>query len=246
MRRQAQCRADIATQRLSEVSLSMRSVTGGSVIARFRFGKRIGSGGFGVVRSATRIDADGNALDDQLAVKQLAPEHMDDDDAVGRFALEVRLLDRELDHANVMPVVDSQLEDDELWFVMPLADTNLAEQLDAGRDGDREWVTEVFESILEGVAHAHSRDVLHRDLKPPNVLFCGDVVKVSDFGLGKRLDPDATKRTKTDTWMGTEPYMAPEQFADAKRSENRLTSMRSAKCCGKCSPAANLTSCTWI
>lgn len=69
------------------------------------------------------------------------------------------------------------------------------------------------------MAHAHDHGVLHRDLKPPNVLFCGGVPKVADFGLGKRLDPEATKLTKTDMWMGTEPYMAPEQFADAKRVE---------------------------
>jgi serine/threonine protein kinase len=143
---------------------------------------------------------------------------MNDDDAVGRFVLEVRLLAEELDHPNVMPVIASRLEGDRLWFIMPRAETNLADELDAGHAGEREWVTDVFEAILEGMSHAHERDVLHRDLKPPNVLFCGGTVKVSDFGLGKRLDPDATKRTKSATWMGTEPYMAPEQFADAKRA----------------------------
>ena len=183
----------------------------------FRFGKRIGSGGFGIVRSARRVDADGRVVEKGLAVKLLAPEHTDDADAVGRFVQEVRILDKQLDHPYVMPVVASLLEGDELWFVMPRAETTLENELEDGRAGDRDWVVEVFDQILEGMAHAHERDVLHRDLKPPNVLFCDGSVRISDFGLGKRLDPDATKRTKTATWMGTEPYMAPEQFQDAKR-----------------------------
>jgi len=186
-------------------------------LSGYRFGQRIGSGGFGIVRSARRINAEGQVVDKQLAVKQLAPRHVNDDDAVGRFVLEVRILERQLDHPNVMPVVASNLEDGELWFVMPRAETTLAKELEDGRASERDWVIHVFEQILEGIAHAHDRDVLHRDLKPPNVLFCNGIVKISDFGLGKRLDPDATRRTKTDTWMGTEPYMAPEQFSDAKR-----------------------------
>jgi hypothetical protein len=54
----------------------------------FRFGKRIGSGGFGIVRSARRVDADGRVVEKGLAVKQLAPEHMDDADAVAIFVRE--------------------------------------------------------------------------------------------------------------------------------------------------------------
>lgn len=187
-------------------------------MARFRFGKHLGSGGFGVVRSATRISEQGQAgVDERLAVKSLNVEHLDDEDAVARFVREVRLLDEELDHPNVMPVIARNLSASPPWFVMPYAESNLADELEAGRAGERDWVVETFAAILEGMAHAHAHGVLHRDLKPPNVLFCGGIPKVADFGLGKRLDANATKLTKTDMWMGTEPYMSPEQFADAKR-----------------------------
>lgn len=171
-----------------------------------------------MVRSAVRLGGDGETVvEDGLAVKSLSLEHVGDEDAVARFVREVRLLDEELDHPNVMPVIARNLSATPPWFVMPYAESNLADELQGGRAGERDWVIETFAAILEGMAHAHDHGVLHRDLKPPNVLFCDGVPKVADFGLGKRLDPEATKLTKTDMWMGTEPYMAPEQFADAKR-----------------------------
>ena len=189
-------------------------------MAQFRFGEHLGSGGFGSVRRAMRVSDDGKTvLQDGLAVKTLNQKHLDDQDALARFIREVRLLDEELDHPNVMPALGRNLSASPPWFVMPYAETNLGGELELGNAGDREWVVRIFIQILEGMAHAHDRGVLHRDLKPPNLLFCDGVVKVSDFGLGKLLDTEAAHLTKTATWMGTEPYMAPEQFADAKRVE---------------------------
>ncbi len=101
---------------------------------------------------------------------------------------------------------------------MPLAESNLEAEIEAGRAGDGEWIVPVFSALLEGMAHAHKCEspVLHRDLKPLNILFVNGIPKVTDFGLGKRLDPEATALTRTDVGMGTEPYMAPEQFDNAK------------------------------
>jgi serine/threonine protein kinase len=186
-------------------------------MSRFSFQGEIGSGGFGVVRRASRLDDDGNVVDTDLAAKFL--DDVDDEDAAARFVREVRLLHEELDHENIVPILGRNLKANPPWFVMPLAESNLADELAGGRAGDRDWVVHVFTGILEGMAHAHEREepVLHRDLKPPNVLFCKGVPKVADFGLGKRLSAQATTLTKTATYMGTEPYMAPEQFSDAKR-----------------------------
>lgn len=66
-------------------------------------------------------------------------------------------------------------------------------------------------------AHSYGSGVLHRDLKPPNVLFVGDEPRISDFGLGKEIGSDSTTITHTAAVMGTAPYMAPEQFDDMKR-----------------------------
>ena len=98
---------------------------------------------------------------------------------------------------------------------MPRADTSLAHQLRAG-PADEDWVISTFTSVLNGMAYAHSkRRILHRDLKPENIFFIGDVPMVSDFGLGKRLDPNSVNLTATNLPMGTINYMAPEQFNDA-------------------------------
>ena len=75
---------------------------------RFRFGPRLGSGGFGVVFEAKRVDEAGNVLEDDLAKKEFLPQWVRDPDALARFKREVRILD-EMDHPNVIPVLGRNL-----------------------------------------------------------------------------------------------------------------------------------------
>lgn len=183
---------------------------------KFRFGAHIGSGGFGSVEEAARLDDDGNVVEDGLAQKRLLPSLTGDDEAVARFKREVRYLD-EMQHPHVVPVLGRNLSDDPPWFVMPRAESNLREQI-TDRHGDTAWIAETFTAVLEGVAYAHSeRQVVHRDLKPENVLIVGGSPMVSDFGLGKRLDAETVQLTSTNIGMGTWVYMAPEQCVDAAR-----------------------------
>jgi serine/threonine protein kinase len=183
--------------------------------SRYRFGDPIGSGGMGNVRRAERLDEKGEVVDDQLAVKHLANKFLTSEEAIRRFKREVRL-QRRLDHPNVMPIHGRNLSALPPWFTMPLADGTLAAEIARRTHRDRAWIMDTIRQILAGVAHAHDHNVVHRDLKPLNVLAVADVWKVSDFGLGKDLDPDATHLTRTTQEMGTHPYMAPEQFDDPK------------------------------
>jgi serine/threonine protein kinase len=183
--------------------------------SRYRFGDPIGSGGMGNVRRAERLNENGEVIDDQLAVKHLARKFLLSEEAIKRFKREV-LLQRRLDHVNVVPVYGRNLSATPPWFTMPLADGNLAQEIARRTHRDRDWIIDTIRQILSGVAHAHDHNVVHRDLKPLNVLRFGDLWKVSDFGLGKDLDPDATRLTRTTQQMGTEPYMAPELFDDPK------------------------------
>lgn len=183
-------------------------------MARFRFGARIGSGGFGVVSHATRV-SDGAPF----AVKHLATELLDDEEALRRFRREVRL-QRLLQHRNIQPIVGANLSASPPWFITPIAERTL---LDEGRAGmSEESVVHMFRGILEGMEYAHDQGVIHRDLKPENILLTHDnEPRIADFGLGKNLLSDSTALTQTTMGMGSFPYVAPEQMIDAARADAR-------------------------
>jgi serine/threonine-protein kinase len=154
-------------------------------MSRFGFAENepLGDGGFGDVYRAYRVGDDGERLEGEYAIKLLKRHWCENSEAVARFQREVRLQDEELDHSNVMPVLARNLSADPPYFVMPLATHSLRDELDNDLVQDRERALSVFENILQGVAHAHEREVLHRDLKPENVLFVDGTVRVTDFGL---------------------------------------------------------------
>ena len=88
--------------------------------------------------------------------------------------------------------------------------------------GKERRIAKVFTAVLDGVAHAHREGVVHRDLKPANILMNGssDVV-VADFGLGLKMDPEASRLTSSGRGMGTDWYMAPEQEHSARDADGR-------------------------
>ena len=182
---------------------------------RFKIGDHIGSGGFGTVDEALRLDDQGRVVEEGLVRKRLLDQWADDSEALSRFRREVRMLDQ-MSHPHVIEVRGRNLSDSPPWFVMPRAESTLKRELASGKAGDVPWVIKTFSAILSAMAYAHSeRRIVHRDLKPENVLIVGGVPKVSDFGLGKRLDPNTVDLTSTNIGMGTTRYMAPEQFEDA-------------------------------
>ena len=180
----------------------------------------IGRGGFCMVHKLVVRDAEGGAQrGEPMAIKRLRddlvlPEHTLQE-IRDRFEREARLLDDTLDHENIVAVEFRNLSGDAPYFVMPLADGNVMDEL-ATRAGDEEWVCRVFRQILEGMAYAHGKGVIHRDLKPENALIFGDTIRLTDLGLGKNLVSGTVGLTKTSTWSGTEAYMALEQFSEMK------------------------------
>ena len=172
----------------------------------------LGEGGFGEVFVCQR-DTDGKIF----AMKVLLANQ--DDDTVARFRREVRLLSC-LDHANVVKVVDMQLDAEPLSYVMPLYNFSLEKEL-TGIAGNEDRIAKIFTSILDAVAYAHAKGVIHRDLKPGNILMNDDDdVVVSDFGLGRRLDSKSLLTTSK-VGIGTPLYTAPEQWTDLKNVDER-------------------------
>ncbi len=188
----------------------------GDIIGSYEVVRPIGDGGFASVYLVRH-----SVLRSQHAVKMLDPRWLADGAMRDRFLAEGRIL-AQLSHPNLVNVTDVIVEFPErVGLVMAYVEgPSLAKRLShAGRLGVAEAAT-ILRGVLAGVQHAHEARVVHRDLKPDNILLVpgddGPRAVVVDFGIAKVLDGaevDASlkQRTRVQTRMGTPGYMSPEQ-----------------------------------
>jgi eukaryotic-like serine/threonine-protein kinase len=172
---------------------------------RYRIERRLGLGGMAVVHLARDT-----LLDRPVAVKLLADRYGGDEELRERFLREGRFAAR-LSHPHVVGVFDTGEAEGQPYLVLEYVEgASLAEEL--ARRG-RFPVTEVVElgrQACAGLAHAHAAGLVHRDVKPQNLLLRSDgVLKVADFGIARATDGGATL-TQAGTLLGTASYMAPE------------------------------------
>ncbi|MBA4064692.1 MAG: hypothetical protein C0501_13455 [Isosphaera sp.] len=189
----------------------------GFAVPGYELGERIGQGGMGVVYAARELE-----LDREVAIKFLGPGGEGSGTAVRRFETEARIT-AALAHPNIPPVyAHGRLADGRPYLVMKrirggtLHDL-LQERADPAADLPR--LLQIFEQVCQAVGFAHRHGVIHRDLKPRNVMVGSfGEVQVMDWGLAKRTarpdsktDPEAGGVTITGQGMGTPAYMPPEQ-----------------------------------
>ena len=163
----------------------------------------LGTGGFGTVYRAHQA-----RLDRQVAVKVLAPELARTPDAAHRFEREGRAA-AALDHPAIVPVYDAGEQDGIVYLAMRLVEgPTAAEELAGGVAPER--LVALLAPVADALDHAHARGLVHRDVKPSNVLLEGDRVWLADFGIAASVRDVGRYTTGA---IGTAAYMAPEQGA---------------------------------
>ena len=179
--------------------------TPGKTFANYRVESLLGRGGMGVVYLAHDP-----SLERPVALKLIAPEMVQDEEFRARFLREPKLA-ASLDHPNVIPIYEAGEHDGQLYLAMRyVKGTDLRAALE--RDGKLtpERTIEVLAQIAEALDAAHERGLVHRDVKPGNVLLdeAGHPY-LTDFGITKPAEGDSTD---TGQMLGTVDYLAPEQI----------------------------------
>jgi serine/threonine-protein kinase len=185
---------------------------GGTVLGgKYRIGRRIGSGGIGVVYAAEHV-----TLGHEVAVKVLRGAAARDGGEIARLRREA-YIQVHVEHPNVVRVLDlDQMSDGSIYVVMErLVGRSLADKL--SRDGllAPGYAVPIFVDVCRALSAAHKKSVVHRDLKPGNIFLCDDgVAKVLDFGMSKLATAESL--TQAGYTLGTPEYMAPEQCIGAQ------------------------------
>ncbi|HVM52339.1 MAG TPA: serine/threonine-protein kinase [Acidimicrobiales bacterium] len=177
---------------------------------RYELGAAIGAGGM-----ATVVEGVDRQLGRRVAVKLLDVRGADAS-LRERFVREARTA-ATVHHPNVVTVFDAGEDDGTLFIVMERVEGRSLKDvlLDRGRLGSAE-ATAIVDQVLAGLGAAHSHGLVHRDVKPANVLVADDgIVKLADFGIAKPVDDLASSLTRTGQVIGTVTYLAPEQAAGA-------------------------------
>ena len=179
----------------------------GDLIAdRYELLGLVGTGGMSSV-----YKAHDQLLERNVALKVLHPHYGDDDEYVERFRREARAV-AQLSHPNIVTVIDRGEADGHQFIVFELIDgENLKELVNRTGPLPVRRAVELTVAVADGLSFAHQHGLVHRDVKPQNVLLNGDgEAKVTDFGIARSLDVEHGV-TQTGTVLGTSNYLSPEQ-----------------------------------
>jgi serine/threonine protein kinase len=181
------------------------------IAGRYELGERLGFGGMSTVQVA--VD---RRLERQVAVKLLAEHLADDSQFISRFRREALAAAR-LVHPNIVQVFDFGLDEASGRHFIVMEYIRGRSGAEILREETRLGVGDTLELVdgaCRGLAHAHRMGVIHRDVKPGNILRSDDgAVKLADFGIAKAMGAQTSQITQAGSVLGTAAYLAPEQAA---------------------------------
>jgi len=193
-----------------------------SLADRYVVERELGRGGMATVYLARDL-----SNDRLVAIKVL---HSEFGLTIGadRFKREIRVAAR-LQHPNIIGILDSgetvgppETGGGRLWFTMPLVEgENLYERLQREQQLDPTEALRIATAVAGALAYAHDNGVVHRDIKPDNIMLLGDQVLVADFGVARAVSEAQEKLTATGMVVGTPTYMSPEQASADKAIDGR-------------------------
>ena len=190
------------------------------LVANYEVDREIGRGGMGIVYKAKD-----KRLKRSVAIKLLPPELAFRSEIRSRFLKEAETA-AQLSHPNIVPIYSVDERDGLVFFVMALVEgENLAVRLHSRGPMDAVNSRRIMKEVAEALAYAHERGVVHRDIKPDNILLCSDDddrVMVTDFGIARAVTEGADSRlTATGMAIGTPAYMSPEQSMGEREIDGR-------------------------
>jgi eukaryotic-like serine/threonine-protein kinase len=198
------------------VKPELRAQVQESLASRYTLDRDLGRGGMASVVLARDV-VHGHAV----ALKVLHPE-LASTVGADRFKREIRVA-ASLQHPNILGIIDAgQTEQGHLWFTMPFVEgENVYERLQREQQFAPAEAIRIATAVAGALAYAHKHGVVHRDMKPDNILLSGDQILVADFGVARAVTEVAEKLTATGMIVGTPTYMSPEQASGDKAIDGR-------------------------
>ncbi len=181
------------------------SFTIGENVGPYRIIEQLGQGGMATVFKAYHA-----ALDRYVAIKVLHPAFKEEPNFLSRFQREARVVAR-LEHPNIVPIYDFAEHNGQPYLVMKFIEGHTLKARMSEKPLTKDEAVEIVDAVGGALAYAHKEGVLHRDVKPSNVLLSPDgSIYLADFGLARMAQAGASTLSK-DVMLGTPQYISPEQ-----------------------------------
>ena len=180
-----------------------RILSANLIAGQYQITRRIGSGGMGLVYEGKDVN-----LGRRVAIKHLREDLQRNPQEKERFLSEARLV-ASLDHPNILRIYSIAEEKGEIYLIFEFIEGKTLDEWTQGRKLSLSQVFQVFKPVAQALDYAHAKGIIHRDVKPSNIMIGNNgIVHVMDFGVARVANTQASQMTRT--IVGTPAYMAPE------------------------------------